>query len=394
MSCLESGIRSYRIEYVAESTAGVAPANPSWNLYSDTVQNFTASSGLEIAERRGIGNVDVENFEPGREEPSFTVTYDAQQDLSADAANDGLTRDTDNCLPNTHTILARQTLASGGVDGGGERLYTVVLGGYIGTVNISGDPGSTAAVPVELTYSAEKIRSYKFDQPADGTAFNVQSSDAGDTSQTLTIEDDTGTTEAVSLSGTSAVTTTKTDWASLDAAELDAETAGDVTIEDDSGNVLATLYGTDTYSGAEGDLGVPVTDTGSHASAIGSAYENFLGDTVERPSGTDIGENLSSVELTVENNLEVQPRNIRRPQISPGIREIMVSANVFGTAESHDAIIENLQATENNIVWTLTNTTITVSNAVLTSPGERAPTAEEAFMELSNEFTGQGITLS
>ena len=71
---------------------------------------------------------------------------------------------------------------------------------------------------------------------------------------------------------------------------------------------------------------------------------------------------------------------------------------MFGDTASHDDIVEHLQATELDIVWTFfggaTDRTVTLSGAALTAPGARSYQKGEATMQRDNEFTAQGIAIS
>lgn len=76
-------------------------------------------------------------------------------------------------------------------------------------------------------------------------ALEILSSDAGDTTQTITIwgtttGTDTVVSEAIALNGTTQVVTTKTDWGFILGFELDAVCAGTLTVREASGNVTLT----------------------------------------------------------------------------------------------------------------------------------------------------------
>lgn len=401
MTAPESGILNQRLEYVRESTYGTVPTNPDWLPFSDNIMSLSTSPSAPVGAIRTLGSADINEHFLGAEEHSLEVDYHLQQGILSggnpqDASADGLTRGSDNLLPNSHTVLKRDTLDAGGAAGGGARIYTVATGCKIGTVSLAANPEDDLPVDVTLSYTPRKVRFYQIDQPASSTSLEVVSTDAGDTTQTLTIEDDSGTTEDVALNGTTVVTTAKLDWTSIDAARLDAETVGDVTIGDGT-NTLMTIHGTATYNGRDGDLGVPVTGTGSHASALGSAYERLIGDTIERPAGTDLlgGVDISSVELTVENNLDVQAHvgGIER-QAFEGVRDVTLSTSVFGASPSVSIIREHLQKAQNNIVWTLDNSTLTLNTAILSDPGTVQKQTEQAVWIADTTFEAQSLTVA
>lgn len=394
----ESGIRSSRLEWVREDTEGTPPTDPSWSLFSDAHSSSSPSFSPVISERRKVGDYDLIEIVAGAEDHEWEVTYDLQQQIAdgTEAAYDGMARLTEGELPSSHTIVERNILGGTGTAGGGSRLYYVATGALVNSVDLSGEPESGEPIQVTLGYMVEKLRPYKVDQPSSGTTLDVVSTSANDTSQTLTIEDDgAGTSEDVSLNGTTTVTTTAT-FSSIDAARLSAECEGDVTISDGSGNTLMTIYGSSTYQEREGDLGVPALGSGSHASAIGSSYEIFLGDTVQRggnPFMNDV--DINSIGMTVENNIEsTASHQTIGKRLSEGPRDISVNASIFGEKASYDSAIEHLQINASDIVWTLTNTTLTVADAVLTDVGTIDRETDLAVMVIDNTFTGQGLTIA
>lgn len=409
----EGGLRNHRIEFIRESTTGTVPTDPAWNLYSDTVRSVEWGPDTQIETVRGIGDAAPSQFFKGPETHELTVTYDLQQKSgtgdtlydgtsSNDAAYDGMVRDSDQLLNETHSFVDREDKTSisaeetiNGSTSLDTRVYTVGKGGYISEVTLTGDPGSDQPIQVELTYQFEKIRSYQIDQPSSGTTLDVSSSDSNDTSQTLTIEDEgAGTTEDVSLSGTSTVSTSSS-FSDIDALELDSETAGTVTVNDGT-NDLAKIDGSSSYSGIEGDLGVPALgSSGSHASAIGESFEVILGDSIEQPSGTDLAYDVNSVEFTVSNNIEQMNRtDSLKQRLFPGGQDIEVTATILGETESHNQILDHLQVSTNNVRWTISGGYVEATSASLTDPGSRTVESGQAAMTLDNTFTGQGVTIS
>lgn len=417
----ESGLRNHRIEYVDESTTGTAPSNPSWNLFSDTVRSFEWSPDTDVEAQRGLGDADPNAFYKGAETHELTVEYDLQQKTSSgntlldgssnpnDAATDGIQRDSDQTLKSTHTVVDREDKTSitseeaWSSSSHDTRIYTVGKGGYIDEVTLNGDPGSQNPVAVELSYQFEKIRSYQVDQPSSSTKLAVKSDDSGDTSQSLTVEDEgAGASESVSLSGTSLVSTTNS-YGDIDALELDSETTGTVEVyvntgsetTPSQGDKLSELPGSSAYNSTKGDLGIPALGSGSHASAIGQSYEIIVGDSVERPSGTNLAYDINSVSFNVSNNLETTERvDDIRMRIDVGEREATVDATVLGETESHTNILEHLQITENDVKWTLEGGSVQVDSAALTDPPSRTIEAGEAALSLDNTFTGKSVTLS
>jgi len=396
----ESGIRSLRLQFVREATENVTPADPAWLLYSDAVQNFEVSPTGSINPRGNVGSPDVANFNAGTESHEFSVQYDLQRwfTSSGDAAYDGMDRNADGALPASHSMWARARAGDDGTAGQGSYIHYVATGAKINTVTLGGEPESGEPIMVTLNYNCRKLRSYQIDTPVSSGVLTIVSTSASDTTQSLTIENEgAGVSETIGpLTGTTPVTGA-TSFASIGAALLDAECVGDVTIEDASTNLLMTIYGQTSYGGREGDLGVPLLGSGSHGSTIGTAYENILGDTIERPIGTNLGidADISSVSMTVENNIETSSTVYSIGQIlSEGPRTITLTASVFGPTASHDAMVDHLRAVENNIVWTLTGGTLTLVGAAMTGMGSVARDTGLALLTVDNTFQGKSLTIA
>lgn len=407
MTLFESGIRNRRTEFVPETTRGETPSNPAWELFSDRMINFATTPEVQYAIDQAVGGPDPAGIERGPEDHEVTVGYRLQRWLvdgsgnPQDAAGYGIVREADNELQ-SHTIVDREDRASGGDDGGGLRLYAVVKGAVVDTVGITLDPDSGEPVPVELTYTTEKIRSQLIHQPSSSTLLAVESTDAGDTTQTLTIEDEgAATSEGVALNGTTLVSTSS-QFADIDAAELDAETVGDVNVYVNSGSattpakgtLLMTIRGSDAYDGIEGDLGVPALGTGSHAAALGTAFEKFLGQSIDR-GGSGIATHIVAGEFEISNGLETVPRaSTYRRVIQAGQREATLSADLIGEFRSHDAWVDHLRNQQENVVWNADGGTLQLDSATLTSAGERAIAPDEILLQDGSEFTAQGVTVS
>lgn len=407
----ESALHDRRIEFAPETTRGTPPSNPSWELFSDRVQNIDWSPSPTYDVDRAVGTADALDADPGPEDHSLTLAYRLQRWLvdgsgnPQDATGYGMLRDADNQLHNSHTIVDREDRSTGGSDGGGRRTYTVAVGALIGEVTLEGDPSTENPITPELAYTAEKVRSYEVDQPSSSTLLAVKSTDAADTSQTLTIEDDgAATSEGVALSGTSLVSTSS-NFGSIDAARLDAETEGDVEVyvntgtatAPSAGSLLMTIKGKSSYDDREGDLGVPLLGSSSHASALGTAFERFIGDVINR-GGSSISDTLTNLSLTVSNNLATEPQaGTLRRRIDEGVRDVTMSASTIGDGESHDRIVESLISTAADIQWQLTGGNITLKSAVLDSPGGRQIQVGDAKVTQDNTFratTDPAISIS
>jgi len=398
---VESGFKPHRLEFVRESEFGVTPDNPSWLKYSPSIQSITPTPTANIAERRNIGDADVVDFFAGAEDHELELEYDLHKWFvdgggnALDASGDGLLRDANNELPASHTVVMRGTLGGTGADNGGSRLYVVARGAKVNSVDLNGDPGSGEPVTVTLNYLATKKRQFRVDQPGSATTLDIASTDAGDTSQSLTIEsDDAGTTEVVSLNGTTVVTTTAS-FDSIDAVLLDAQTQGDVTVSVTGGPELARIRGLSSYQDREGDLGIPLLGSGDRSDTVPSAPEIFLGDTITRGSGFLENADINSASASVQNNIEATPVvNSIGQQLNEAARDVTFTATVFGPKASFDSVIEHLTVAKTDIVWTMTGGSLTFPNAVLTGLGSLTRESEQAVMTIDNTFTSQGITVA
>jgi hypothetical protein len=410
----EGGLRNHRTEFARESTFGSAPSNPSFLKYSDSITNFSWSSDSVNEARRSLGSADPVGFLKGPETHEITVEYDLVKWFTdgsgnaEDAAYDGLVRDSDQLLPNSHTIVDRED--KGGIDSGqtvsgntsySTRIYTVAKGAYIDDVAISGDPSDSQPVTVELTYLAQKTRPYQIDQPDSNTLLTITSSDSNDTSQTVTIEDDgAGTAEDVTLDGTNLVSTSS-QFGDIDAIELSSETDGDVTVSINTGSQtsptqgddLAVISGKTSYNDEEGDLGVPALGTGSHES-LSESVETFIGDVIDR-GGSNLPYEIPSATVTVANNIEETERSSGYGMaLHPANREITMEATMFGESMTHEMLMQHLQNTAKNITWKMDGGDLQLDNAVLQEPGERAAEEGQAVMTTDNTFMADGITFA
>lgn len=397
-NAVEAGIKDLRVHFLRETLTGVIQSDPAWLRYSDTVTRIQESPNANVFMQRGAGEFDIQDFLVGPEDHGLEITYDLQNWLTAgnDAAADGLLRAADGAFLNTHAYQSRQDLLSGGSLVSGRRIYTIGTGGRIGRVSLSGDPNTGEPLKVALTYVYEKLRSYVIDQPASTGVVTVVSDNAADTSQTVTVENaGAGTSEGIALNGTTPVAGV-TSFADVDSLSLSAETIGDITISHTAA-VIAVILGKTSNGGFEGDLGIPALGSGSFQSALGpGGYEQIVGSSIQR-GGSDIEDNatISNFEIQVENNLSVHPRiDSRARRIIEGSRDVSSIATIFSEKGSHDAFVENLKATEADIVWTLTGGSITVLNAALTGLGGRSYEAGQAVMQRNNTFTGRSIAIA
>jgi hypothetical protein len=399
---VESGLRQARTEFIRETAFGATPADPDWELFSDEVFRCEWAPSRDIFEKRRLGSVDPDNFFGGSETHQLTLEYYLQRWLLSggnplDPLGDAVVRDADNNMGSSLAIVHREEReVSGGISplDSGERIYTVANGCYAGEITIPGQIESGEPVRPNVVYTCSKVRSYQISQPAASTTISVVSSSALDTTQNVEVEnEDAGTSETIGpLTGTTPVVGA-TSFTDIDSVMLDAECVGDVTLTDGT-NTLMVIYGSATYDNIEGDLGVPSLGAGSHGSALATAYEQFIDDTITR-GGTALETYINSAEFRVNNNLETFPQlgSLSRI-IVPGVRNVELSATVFGPSASHTQIMDHLRVVESDIVWTLTGGTLTLTNAVMRDAPTRNYTAEEVTMSLDPVFVGQGVAVS
>lgn len=406
----ESGLRVDRIGVIKETTTGSIPADPAWEYHSDNYLTSNWAPSPDPERRDTLGSPDPDDHDVGNQEHELTVAYHQQRPVVDTSGNpdgylaDATMRDSANRIPNTHAMLAREfrpVSPDDPSDVDGARTFTVMKGGYP-NASLEGDPETGAPIPTELTYTAEKIRSYEVLQPTSSTLLTVKSTSANDTSQTITFEDEgASTTGSVALNGQTVESTTAS-FADLDGAELDAETEGDVIISINDGtetsptegSTLLTIRGGLYYSNddqpLEGDLGVPVLGAGSHPTELGTNFEHFLGDSVQR-NAEDIAFDLNNVTFETDNNYDSTPReDSTRYRITAGNRDITLSSDVVGHRATHAHIMDSLGSVGTNLVWTLSKTEITVNGATVTDAPERTRESDQAAAQPSVEFSGQG----
>lgn len=411
----EGGLRNHRTEFIRESSFGTPGSNPSYLKYSDSINSFAWTSDSVNEGRRGLGSADPIGFLKGPETHEVVVSYDLVKWFTdgsgnaKDAAYDGMARDADQLFPNSHTIVDREDKLSissdqtvSGNTSYDTRLYTVAKGAVIDEVAVTGDPSDAQPVQVELTYLAQKGRSYQIDQPGSSTLLTVKSSSANDTSQSVTIENEgAGTSESVTLNGTSLVSTSST-FGDIDAIELSGETDGTITVSINDGtnssptegDALAKIEGKNTYDSVEGDLGVPALGSGSHETLSSPSVEQFIGDVIDR-GGSNFAYEIPSATVTVANNVEETERSSSYGMgLHPGNREITMEATMYGDAMTHDLLQQHLENTAKNVTWKLDGGNLQLDNAVLQEPGERAAEEGQALMTTDNLFQADGLTFA
>lgn len=405
MTITENALTDFRIEWAEESSDGTPPSDPSWNRFSDYIDNITAMSpALNQSENNAVTSGHVVDITRGAEETAtMTVEYwlqrfpvdgsgNIQDPLAVPFLHDYSTE------YDSHTVVSRRETTEGGADGAGLRQYTVAVGARPISATIPGDPGEASPQSAEVEYEAEKIRTYAISQPSSGTTLDVVSTSSNDTAVDVTIEDEgAGTSETITLNGTTAQTTTES-FADIDAVRVTSGTPdGDITVSDGGGTDFLTLDGTNT-NGIDHDEGVPLLGSGSHASAIGSDPEQFLFlNTKTTFGGSEIADRTHQFDLSAEVSTDTNAQEgTRRPTIDVSTTTVTADADIAEDTGSTNRIREFLRGTTGDIVYTLGGTVagngagdITVSDAQLTDVDDQSYGAGDANNIYGVTFTAQ-----
>jgi hypothetical protein len=396
----ESGTLPGRYEYLIEPAPMEVPTDPEWQRFSDTMRSFSADPGASYARQDGIGTPDATDHNRGTEDPSASLGYDFQKfpvDANGDpqsAAAYGILRDEYNQLLGT-LLAVERTETPGGNDGAGMRIYTVIRGTKVESAEATNDPSSEDPILMELSLMPTKVRSYAIHQLSAASTLEIVSDSDAD-SMDITIESEGATTsETVALSGTTAVATTES-FDDIDAIWLSDQPEGDVTVTDGSGTTIMEIAGGLTYSEddqpVDGDQGVPALGAGSRADPIGTSYEHFVGDRIERPVGSPVRPRVISAGWSVENDLSADSVHTSRlPTVDESDRTVTVDADVGGPKVSHDSMIEALEKTQQDYEHELSGGVFRFKNTVVEGNGERQREASgQAVASISETFAASG----
>jgi hypothetical protein len=396
----ESGTLPGRYEYIVEPAPMEVPTDPEWQRFSDTIRSFSADPGASYARQNNIGNPDAADHNRGTEDPSADIGYDLQKfpvDSNGNpqsAAAYGILRDKYNQLHGT-LLTVERTEAPGGNDGAGMRIYTVVRGAKVESVDPTNDPSAEDPILMELGLQPTKVRSYAIHQLSEAEPLAVTSTEPdADSEITATIESEGATTTEVIQVGSGAGTESFDD---IDAIWLSATPEGDITVTGDtSDTTICELAGGLTYSDddqpVDGDRGVPALGGGSHADPIGTSYEHFVGDRVERPVGSPVRPRVISAGWTVENDLSTDAVHTSRlPTVDESDRTVTIDADVAGPKVSHDSMMEALQKTQQDYEHEVSGGIFRFKNTVVESNGERQREASgQAVASISETFAASG----
>lgn len=404
----ESGQLPGRYEWIREPSRAGVPSDPEWNLPSDNVRTFEADPGASLARQDGLSQFDAIDHNRGQESPSLSVAYDLQRfpidsgDTPIDPTAFVISRDKFGRVFDSLLFEGRREFP-GGNDDSGVREYTVARGCVGSSVTATLDPTSEDPILVETEWQPARVRSYLFHQPSSDTTIDFVSTDNNDTMDVTVENEGAGTAETISLNGTNTVTTQSL-YGDIDAIWLAAEPAGDISVTDGSGTVLAestsakdggVIAGGNTYSDddqpVDGDRGVPPLGGGAHAGPVGGTYQHFLGDRFERPSGTGARPRVNSASWTVENDIETSGlQTTRAPAIDEANRTVTVEADIAGEFVSHDSMMESLQLSQHNLEHDYSGGTITFASAVPTDAATRTIDTGNAAASFSETLSCSG----
>jgi hypothetical protein len=403
---VESGLQQTRVEWVAETTPGEFPTDPSWNAFSPELTEFSYSTDGNKEARETLGQVDPADHDRAQESATATLSY-RQARFPVDPSGNvvdpiayPIVTDASEDYP-SHTVVGRREVAAGGAAGAGFREFAVLSGARPVGASFDGDPSATEPIPQELSYEAERARTHIVHQPAGEETLVIRSSDASDTNEVVIESEDGTTTDTVTLPGAdpNAGTTTES-FGDIDAIEVQGEHAGDIQVGTDDGSgaidteLLETpLTGSNT-DGVDSIAGVPALGDGSHADPISEEGPQFLGtDATWTPYGlTDDDNRVHSLSLDVERDVDRNAQQTtRRETIDVGTRSTSVDADLGGPYQTASKIAAHHRDQEGDLVWTFDNgETITLKNAVLVDAPDFTRTAGDSNYIPSVTFEPHG----
>lgn len=407
MTLVENALGDVRAEWVKETTPGETPSDPEWNRFSDYVLAVPGWSGDASVEPLDdvVGSGDVLDHFRGPEEHSLSVEYLMQRffvdssDNVIDPIGEPLSYDYGSEYT-SHTVVTRRSASSGGNFDSGLRQYVVGVGCRPTSGTIPGDPSESQPIALEVGYEAEYVRSYVIHQPDSATTLDLVSTSNNDTFDVIIENEGAGTTETVTLNGTTTVTTTAS-FGDIDAIEPQAEPEGDITVTDGNGtDILETptgssdgLVGSNT-DGVDGDeVGIPALGLGSHASDIGTdpAEYQFLGTTSTYGSSGDIAARIHTLDLSVEIDTSREPQQgTRRQRIDIGPRTVEIDADTAGEFDTHKQHRRHFEGVAEDITYGFVDGDVTAKSCSLTDVGDVDYSGDSANVITSNTFQAAG----
>lgn len=392
----EHGNRAQNYWFIREAQNGERIVDPDWQVFSNNASEFTWSPDPNTTRQDGLGIPHAVNHFNGTEGHELTFNYDLQRPLIDTAGNrddpsvDALLRNDWGELANTHAVFSyeeRPPAPDDPADTAGARTYTIAKGGH---PDVSTEPEIEEGqpMPMEMTYTFEKVRSYAFYQPAADTELGIASTSADDTTQDITLENEAGdVTETVTLNGTTTVWTTAT-FGDLFTAHLSAETDGDVSIYYNAGTSTSPAEGTELtitpihgalhYSNdeqpKEGDLGVPAIGAGSAGAPLATdVYEHFESARVEWGTTGFLEPDLISFSLETGNDWSQEARQGSvRYRVTEGNAETQATVESIGPDASHEHLGRTIGNENHPLEIELSRSLIRLNRASIVDSAERS----------------------
>jgi len=402
-SPVESGLQDVRIEWVEETTPGVFPTDPSWNLFAPEITEFSYSTDRNKEGNAALGQVDPFDHDGSAESASATLSY-RQARFPVDSSGTvvdpvayPITTDASEDYP-SHTVVQRREVVAGGRLGAGFREFAVLSGARPVSATFDGDPSSTEPIPQELEYEAERGRTHVVHQPSSSQVLVVRSTDASDTNDVVIEDEGAGTSETVTLPGTDPNTVVTTaSFGDVDAIEVQGDHAGDIQVGTDTGTgsidtalLEKPLTGSNT-DGVDSIRGIPALGAGSHASPVPSDGPLFLG-TDATWTGEDLADRVHALELSVEREVDRNARQgTRRQTVDVGARTVTIDADLAGPFESATRIAEHHRAKTGAFNWTFASgEIIAINNAEIVDAPDFTRSAGDTNFIPSVTLEGSG----
>jgi hypothetical protein len=383
------------------------PTDPSWNRFGDSLlsaTNWAPEAGVTPTTPLGSGV--VTRHDSGAETHDFAVSWQMERfpvDASGNA-NDPLgamwLHDYTTDYP-AYTLLARREFGSGGNFDAGYRDYTVGLGCKPTQGTITGDPSDDQPMPVEVQFAGQKGRSYVIHQPADTVDPELVSTSDDDTFD-VEIESEGGSTTAtVTLSGTTSANA-GTQFDDIDAIYATEEPTGDISVTDGSGTEILEAVGAKNgglqgkeSDGAEGDRGIPVLGSGSHADPVGGSPGDYVynaGQALTIGGSFDGRLHGSTITVSADATREPLGNGTNRQAIDIGPRTTEVEIDSASRYRSHTEMERHLHGLTGDVEITFPDGTFIAENGRVVSVGERAYEAEQANLIVNSTYRAEATS--
>ena len=438
-SITEGGVRPQNVYWCEEITdqdrRPVAPADPQYRLFSNTVTTFDPSPQMEPDTRMGLSRVTPHDANRMQESHELSINYDLERfpvdgtgtvlDPYAFAAQRNADNQIDATLSVLHVwetdgqITAPSTLHEyyfgnrgfahpTGTDPGASprrsRIETHARGMIPSEAPLPFQPGDDSVIAIESSWTGPEIRKYEFDQPIDaGETLVVRSSDAADTGVEVTVEQVDGSNqEVLTLDGTDAaanyVSTSSTmsslrvstDGTHVGNIEVYNDVAADGATTPEPGQLLAVIFGENEYDGIEADSGVPMLGTGGSFEDPGAVTwtpQTTIGSDVSF-DGDSLGEVVTGATLTVSHDIaENNTSSGRFMDMRGTTQEITLESSFYGETDSYRTLQNHLSMREGEVRMALTDGEVVVPRLKCTDPGTPANEEGTATAVVEAVFT-------